>query len=143
MNITLSPAQVLRLQKVKDIAENLRLCDDGGVNPWDKVYRAVTPVLHQARKNEVNMSVFRIRLKRHPLRFVGRRNSSYAVVPGRDVTPGASWFASEARAKIWTSLGEVRAFLGHCGVKKGDMLPEYELVEYPIGTPCIVRPLCL
>jgi hypothetical protein len=144
MNITLSPEQVSRIQKVKDLAKSqLDQNAYGKTLFWEQVRRAINPVLRQVKKNDINMSVYRIRLKRHPARFVGRRNSSYAVTPWKDVTPGASWFVAEARAKIWTSLGEVKSFLGHCGVKKGDVLSEYELVEYPIGTPCIVRPLGL
>lgn len=79
------------------------------------------------------MPVFKIRLKHHPDKYVGKKDPTYAV--HSDQTNGhnhpqidAHWYVSEAQAKIWTSVTHLRRFLGFCRNAEGDTFSLYELI---------------
>lgn len=91
------------------------------------------------------MEFFAIRLKRYPHLYVGKSNSSYAVMADskidywkkerpsdsidRILQTDAHWFKSEKHAKIWTDRTTLKRFLSYCGEKeKGRLFSEYEVV---------------
>jgi hypothetical protein len=89
------------------------------------------------------MDIYRIRLKRFPHLFIGKKDPSYALksdyalkqwgysneTADQRLQLDAHWYKPEKYAKVWTSLSALKRFLTLCRRNGADTFSEYELLN--------------
>lgn len=83
---------------------------------------------------------YMIRLKRFPDRYIGKKNTSYALTNDRQiksrwngkadeaVKPDAHWFKSERYAHVWTDRASLKRLITYCGGLEAGF-SEYEFLR--------------